>query len=302
LKWLEFTLWSKNWRRGSLTELVLQMPGAGRNWLPSALLSLKMTLPSAHWRLLVTSPATGAENMALDEALMERARMADDWTLRVYSWSEPTLSLGRNQTARGRYDLERVRERGLGVVRRPTGGRAILHHREVTYSVTAPTASAGELGESYRRINRLLLAAMRSLGVTASVAAPATRAISPGMSPCFDEPAAGELVVDGRKLAGSAQWRIDGALLQHGSILVADDQSALAELAVGGQASIPKPATLTEALGWKPTVGDVAEALHGAVRMLEDPTVSSIGVDSEVRARMTALVVRYSDDAWTWRR
>lgn len=261
-----------------------------------------MTLPSPQWRLLVTPPASGAANMALDEALMDRARRTGEWTLRVYSWAEPTVSLGRNQTARGRYDLGRIKDRDLGVVRRPTGGRAILHHREVTYSVTAPTAAAGALGESYRRINRVLLAALQSLGVGASVATPVTRATVPGMSPCFDEPSAGELVVGGRKLAGSAQWRVDGALLQHGSILVADDQSMLAELALGGQRTIPSPATLTEALGWTPTVDDVAEALHDAVRVLEDPAASPLDLDDQVRARMAALVVRYSDDAWTWRR
>jgi lipoate-protein ligase A len=255
-----------------------------------------------HWRLLVTPPASGVENMALDEALMDRARETGEWTLRVYSWSAPTLSLGRNQTARGRYDLERIRERGLAVVRRPTGGRAILHYREVTYSVTAPTASAGELGESYRRINRLLLGGLGALGVGAAVAAPARRAISPGMSPCFDEPAAGELVVEGRKLAGSAQWRIDGALLQHGSILLADDQSSLAELAVGGQPPIAPPATLGEALGREPSVEDVADALHHAVRTLEDPHATALEIDADLRARTSGLIVRYSDEAWTWRR
>jgi lipoate-protein ligase A len=240
--------------------------------------------------------------MAVDEALMEHARSTGEWTLRVYSWSTPTISLGRNQTARGLYDLAEIQRRGFGVVRRPTGGRAILHDREVTYSVTAPTASAGELGESYRRINRLLLSALHRLGVGASVAAPATRAIAPGMSPCFDEPAAGELVVDGRKLAGSAQWRMDGALLQHGSILVADDQSTLAELAVSGQKPIARPATLTEVLGRQPSTADLAAALQAAVRELEDPAASTLEIDPELRARITALVVRYSDDAWTWRR
>lgn len=240
--------------------------------------------------------------MATDEALMERARQTAEWTLRVYSWLAPTISLGRNQTAVGRYDLDLIAARGFGIVRRPTGGRAILHDREVTYSVTAPTSAAGELGESYRRINRLLLAALNALGVGATAATPATRAISPGMSPCFDEPAAGEVVVDGRKLAGSAQWRIDGALLQHGSILVADDQSTLAELAVGGQKQIARPATLTEALGWRPSTDDVATALHEAVRSIEDAGASPLEIDEDLRARTTALVVRYSDDAWTWRR
>jgi lipoate-protein ligase A len=251
---------------------------------------------------MVTQPASGAENMALDEALMDRARETGEWVLRVYSWHEPTISLGRNQSARGRYDLDRVRDLGLGVVRRPTGGRAILHDREITYSVTAPVGDAGDLRESYNRINRLLLSALRSLGVAATVASPSARSASPGMVPCFDEPASGELTLDGRKLAGSAQWRSEGALLQHGSILVADDQSLLATLALDGPQTIAAPATLTDALGAAPELSDVARALADAVRNLEDANARDLTPDEKLRARASALVVRYVDDAWTWRR
>jgi lipoate-protein ligase A len=254
------------------------------------------------WRLLVTRPASGAENMALDEALMDRARQTGEWMLRVYSWNTPTISLGRNQSARGRYDVDRVRELGLDVVRRPTGGRAILHDREITYSVTAPLGDAGDLRQSYDRINRLLLSALQSLGVAATVATPTARSATPGMAPCFDEPAAGELTVDGRKLAGSAQWRSEDALLQHGSILVADDQTLLASLALAGPTEIPPPATLSDALGMTPELSDVAAALANAVRVLEDANAGDFVVDDELRARASALVVRYLDDAWTWRR
>jgi lipoate-protein ligase A len=259
-------------------------------------------MTSPRWRLIVTPPATGAENMALDEALMDRARSSGEWVLRVYTWRNATISLGRNQTARGRYDMDAIGRLDLQVVRRPTGGRAILHDREITYSVTAPVESAGDLGQSYRRINALLVAALGSLGVTALAAAPSVRASSPGMAPCFDEPAAGELVVDGRKLAGSAQWRSDGALLQHGSILVEDDQSALAALALAPARDIPAPATLAQALGRVPTVMEVGEALAKAVYTLEDPNATELELDAELRARAAEFVVRYLDDAWTWRR
>src|SRR6476620_9212884 len=90
------------------------------------------------WRLLLSPPLGGPENMALDEALMGRARRTGESVLRVYAWSRPTLSLGRNQRAVGLYREQALAERGVGVVRRPTGGRALLHHREITYSVTAP--------------------------------------------------------------------------------------------------------------------------------------------------------------------
>ena len=233
---------------------------------------------------------------------MARSRQSGEWTLRVYSWSAPTLSLGRNQTAVGRYDLHRIHERGLGVVRRPTGGRAILHHREITYGVTGPVNDGGDLHASYVRINGLLLHALRSLGVDAAAFAPTRRAPIPDLAPCFDQPSAGELTVDGRKLAGSAQWRSEGALLQHGSILVADDQSSLADLAAAPQAPIPIPATLADALGHVPGVNELADALIDAVRLREDGGARELEPEPEVRAHAAALVVRYRDDAWTWRR
>jgi lipoyl(octanoyl) transferase len=240
--------------------------------------------------------------MALDEALMERAGRVGEWTLRVYSWSTPTISLGRNQTARQRYDVDRIKARGMHVVRRPTGGRAILHHREITYSVTAPAGGAGDLRASYAHINELLLAALERVGVQAGFAAAERRASAPGMAPCFDEPASGELMVDGRKLAGSAQWRAEGALLQHGSILVADDQSTLSELTVGAQPAIPRPATLEALLGRAPSPSEVANAFVDTIHDTERTKPEPLAIDDELRARASALVVRYLDDAWTWRR
>lgn len=122
------------------------------------------------------------------------------------------------------------------------------------------------------------------------------------MAPCFNEPSDGELTLGGRKLAGSAQWRSEGALLQHGSILIEDDQTSLAELAIGGQALIPAPATLAAALGSAPTPAAVFEHLAQAVRTLEDPSAQPLDLSDELRARTSALVVRYLDDEWTWRR
>lgn len=240
--------------------------------------------------------------MALDEALMDRARDTGEWVMRVYSWRIPTISLGRNQSARGRYDQARIAAAGISVVRRPTGGRAILHDREITYSVTAPVADAGDLGQSYARINTLLLKAVTSMGVPAAIASPATRSIAPGMSPCFDEPAAGELVVGGRKLAGSAQWRADGAMLQHGSILVDDDQARLTDLAIDARAAPPASATLREALGRVPSPDEVADALADAIEALDGSRPAEFSADAALRARTSALVVRYLDEAWTWRR
>jgi lipoate-protein ligase A len=249
--------------------------------------------------------------MALDEALMLRARDTGEWTLRVYGWCRPTLSLGRNQVARGGYDLDALESRGIDVVRRPTGGRAILHQREVTYSVTGRDEAAGDLRESYARINRLLVEGLRSLGVPAAVVEHASadlagvgpRAIDrPGLVPCFDHPSPGEIALDGRKLAGSAQWRSEGAFLQHGSILVDDDQMHIASLLTHAAPPVPPPATLRQALGRSPALAEVADALFASVRRLEDPAAAPLDVDAPLRERTNTLRTRYLDDCWTWRR
>ena len=240
--------------------------------------------------------------MALDEALMARARGTREAVLRVYGWSRPTLSLGRNQRAAGLYDERALAERGVGVVRRPTGGRSLLHHREVTYSVTAPCAPGGTLLAEYARINAILSSALAALGVPVVAAALPTRAAAPSAVPCFAEPARGELTWNGRKLVGSAQWREHGALLQHGSILVDDDQSSIVGLMREPMPAPPLPATLRDALGRAPVLSEVADALFHAVRTLADPEARELVVDEALARDASDIAARYRDDAWTWRR
>ena len=253
------------------------------------------------WRLLLTPPLPGADNMALDEALLERARSTGESVARVYGWARPTLSLGRHQTAAGCYDLERAAALGVDVVRRPTGGRAVLHHRELTYAVAA-LAGDGSLREAYERVTALLLDALHRLGVPATQAEPAGRAPAPTLAPCFELPTRDELVVDGRKLVGSAQWREDGAFLQHGSILVDDDQGLIAELSRVPLPPVPPPATLRAALGRAPSAAELAEALLAALREREDPAAERWAGDDALAAATARLRARYLDDGWTWRR
>jgi lipoate-protein ligase A len=253
------------------------------------------------WRLFLTEPASGPANMALDEALMARARSTGEWVFRVYSWSVPTLSLGRNQNGRVAYDPATLAGAGFAVVRRPTGGRAVLHDREVTYSVTAPALDAGALRESYQRINRLLVDGLRSLGLAAEIAT-TERAPRPDLSPCFDKPSPGELMAGGEKLAGSAQWRERGALLQHGSILVDGDQAPVSTLLREPAAPSAAPATLRALLGREPSVADLATALFDAVCRYEDHHATELAPDAALIDAAAALRPRYEDDAWTWRR
>ena len=263
-----------------------------------------MTQPRSwpRWRTMLAPPRSGAENMARDAGLMDRARETGEAVLSVYSWEKPTLSLGRNQAAAGKYDLEALNERDIDVVRRPTGGRALLHWHEVTYSVTAPIDD-DSLGVSYRRINGILLEGLSRLGVRAFESNGDGPTPSPGELPCFSAPANGELVAGGAKLVGSAQYRERGALLQHGSILLRDDQPLIASLLRSPSPHLrpAKAATLIEELGREPSIDEVASHLFGAVRALEDDSARPLE-ERDVHEHAAAHLAEYRNELWTWRR
>lgn len=181
------------------------------------------------WRLIVDPPRPGAENMALDEALLEAVGSGESPpTLRFYGWDPPCLSLGAFQ-ALAEVDREACAKLGIDVVRRPTGGRAVLHHREVTYAVVLPRAAAGRPREVYLKICRGILRGLERLGVRADFAPVGSHRRGGGPS-CFAAASDYEVLVDGRKLVGSAQvWR-SGNLLQHGAVLLSADRALWARL------------------------------------------------------------------------
>jgi lipoate-protein ligase A len=181
------------------------------------------------WRLIVDGDLRGGHNMARDMAILEAvADRESPPTLRLYGWAPPCLSLGRHQGIEA-VDLEFCRTHGIDVVRRPTGGRALLHHLELTYSVAAPLGVSQlphGLQDSYRTICAALVRAMRSLGVDAELTGGEVNLQLPGPRssvPCFETPAGGEIVVGGRKLIGSAMRAHTGTILQHGAIVLGWD-------------------------------------------------------------------------------
>jgi lipoate-protein ligase A len=176
------------------------------------------------WRLLVDPPATGAWNMAVDEVLLDGAAAGTaPPTLRFYEWAPPCLSLGYFQPFEV-LDVAGCRSLGVDVVRRPTGGRAILHDRELTYSVALPLSLLGSDGAvlpSYHRLSVALAGGLNQLGVPVRLAPESAAQTGPDHGPvCFDRPSAHEILLGGRKLVGSAQVRRATAMLQHGSILI----------------------------------------------------------------------------------
>ena len=255
------------------------------------------------WRVLLVPPRPGAENMARDTGLMDRARETGEGVLSIYEWARPTLSLGRNQTAAGKYDAGRIGDLGLDVVRRPTGGRALLHHREVTYSVTAPAQSDESLHDTYRSINRLLLRGLATLGVNAEESGASASAQRPGTLPCFALPAEGELTANGAKLVGSAQVRENHAFLQHGSILVEDDQAMIGTVMTDSTetAALPSAATLRQLLGRSPSAREVADSMFDALRELWDADARPLD-EADAAAHTSRHIDRYLSELWTWRK
>ena len=182
-------------------------------------------------RFLDTGALPGALNMAVDDVLLDAARAGRGPILRTYGWSPPAVSLGFGQRPREAVDAARCRDLGIDVVRRPTGGRAVLHWNEITYSFhcaegEGPAAHA--LPEACRILGECLAEGLRRGGVQVELA--------PGGRPggrhgaCFASASRWELTHGGRKLVGSAQRRTRGALLQHGSLLAGPEHLRLAEL------------------------------------------------------------------------
>jgi lipoate-protein ligase A len=235
--------------------------------------------------------------MARDHALALTLRPGAA-VLRLYGWERPTLSLGRNEPALGRYDRAAAAERGIDVVRRPTGGRAVLHWRELTYAVIAPAGALGGPRRAYRLIHQLLAQALASVGVPVEIAAEPARPTPVDAGPCFRAPAPGEIVVGGRKLVGSAQLRVGDVLLQHGSILLSDDQGLLRALGGRGADGADRPAAVSDLLRRHPEPGELEGALVRAFGLEETCTAGGAST-SPLEAELTE---RYRAEAWTWRR
>jgi len=252
-------------------------------------------VPSFHLSIC-PSGRPGAENMAIDAGLLEQADQTCRAFLRLYRFAPSCLSLGRNEPARKRYDRAAIAHLGIDVVRRPTGGRAVWHEHEVTYAVAAPVQAFGCLRDSYRTIHERLAAALRTLGVDATLApdrpAPPSTA-SHRLNSCFATPVGGEVLVAGRKLIGSAQLRQGQAFLQHGSILLDGSQDVIRAVS-GLPEAVSGETTLAAVLGRPVPFEEVADAI---VRVWGE------GITSTVFHRpppsSTAL---FRDPAWTWRR
>ncbi|HLC04003.1 MAG TPA: biotin/lipoate A/B protein ligase family protein [Anaerolineales bacterium] len=274
-----------------------------------------MSPQHAHWRLIVSPPADGPANMAMDEAILESVTAgAEQPTLRLYAWDPACLSIGYAQLL-AEADEGRLAERGWSLVRRPTGGRAILHTDELTYAIIAPSTDPhveGGVLASYRRLSEGLLLGLRRLGLEPRVRDAAPLPLEERADPvCFEVPSAYEITAGGRKLIGSAQLRRQGGVLQHGSLPLSGD---IGRICLGlrfpdeaaRQSRVErlrsKASTVEELLGrtvaWEEAAGALRDGFAESLGLKFDE-----GELSRVEADRTDQLVRerYAHPEWTGR-
>ena len=283
------------WSRGSLSPPREPFPFPS---FPHPL-SFVRTQDTMDWRLVIDGWRDGASNMAIDHTLFESVQDGALPVLRFYRWEPACLSLGRNQPAR--VSADDLKRRGLDLVRRPTGGLAVLHDRELTYSVCARVDQLGSPRAAYATINRALRNGLAELGIpTEPASLDTTAATFARAGSCFAGTAPGEVGVCGRKLIGSAQRYERRTILQHGSILIDGDQTLADELL--GLPFDPEPATtIAEVLGTAPDWSELQARLVSGFEAEIGIALAPASLAAREQTRAHELTAHYLDAEWTWR-
>lgn len=267
------------------------------------------------WRLLITPAQGGAMNMAIDQAIMEavaEGRMPP--TLRFYAWEPACLSLGYTQSIRD-VDRARLQARGWELVRRMTGGRAILHTDELTYSVAVKKGHPiveGDIIASYRRLSRALVAGLELLGAAPQADKRGEHRSDTKGPVCFEVPSHYEITVNEKKLVGSAQVRKFGAVLQHGTLPLAGDITRILDALVFEsdekrerlrERVRSRATTLTDVLGKHITWEHAVETMAHSFQSTFDLDLVQAGdLTPEEHTRALELVVeQYATEAWNAR-
>lgn len=268
------------------------------------------------WRLLYTPPAPGPWNMAVDEAILESVGQELALpTLRLFAWQPPCLSLGYAQPVSD-VDLNALQSHGWDLVRRPTGGRAILHTDELTYSVIAPLKEPrvyGSILESYRRLSEALLRALQHLGLPAKADKDHILPVNAqqGGPVCFEVPSNYEITVAGKKLIGSAQARRREGVLQHGSLPLVGDLTRITQAlvfpdeaarTVASQRLLERALTVETCLQRVVTWGEAAKAFEiGFEQALDLEFEAGVLTPHEQQRAAELVVEKYANPTWLHR-
>jgi len=258
------------------------------------------TQPSSWFLLLETEPRRAAENMARDEYLFRLCHEKKLGFFRIYAWERPSFSVGVSQAANKALNLDFIKANGCAYVRRITGGKTVLHDHEITYAVASSEDlffKEHDLHQSYLLISRVLVQALQSLGVEATLSKGSPSELSRSHNPCFSFPTANEIEVGGKKIIGSAQKRDKQALLQHGSIPLTMNYDLYAGGANSTATFIKKSMTT-----WSDISGrsrqELTAALIQSFRLFIGTDFCRMDLDQEDQRQLTILTEKYSSDAW----
>ncbi|HCY1791888.1 TPA: lipoate--protein ligase family protein [Staphylococcus aureus] len=273
-----------------------------------------------NWNFINTGSKDPYYNMAMDEALLNFVSRGEiDPVIRFYTWNPATLSIGYFQRLQKEIDIDKVKEKGFGLVRRQTGGRGVLHDKELTYSVIVPESHPNmpsTVTEAYRVISQGLLEGFKNLGFDTYFAVPKTpeerqKLKQPRSSVCFDAPSWYELVVEGRKIAGSAQTRQKGVILQHGSILQDIDIDELFDMFIYKnerlklkmkEAFVEKAVAINDISDEHITISQMEEAFEKGFKKGLNIELKPLELTEVQLAEVEELTEKYRSDEWMFRK
>ena len=254
------------------------------------------------WSILLTGESSGAYNMALDYALSVSTN--DRSVLRLYEWNPRSISIGHHQSS-GTVNKSLCMDLGVDFVRRPTGGRAILHSEEITYSVIMPGSGYG-FGELYLKVHSAIGKAMARLGINVDLVrtSPLRNSMSPGSrkSTCFVSSAKTELEFNGKKIVGSAGRRYGNAILLHGSILLGDGHKAITDFLDLSAAQTDemkkelsdKTTNLSEAAGRKVSASELVSPMQKEFSAEFDMELEETALSDELNSQVESLENRFN--------
>lgn len=272
------------------------------------------------WNFINTGSQDPYYNMAMDEALLNFVSRGEiDPVIRFYTWNPATLSIGYFQRLQKEIDIEKVNEKGFGLVRRQTGGRGVLHDKELTYSVIVPESHPNmpsTITEAYRVISQGLLEGFKNLGFETYFAVPRSKEEreklkQPRSSVCFDAPSWYELVVEGRKIAGSAQTRQKGVILQHGSILQDIDIDELFDMfifkndrlkAKMKEPFVEKAVAINDISDTHITLSEMEKAFEEGFKTGLNIEFKPLELSEQQLAEVKELEEKYRSDDWMFRK
>lgn len=274
-----------------------------------------MAYEQSRWRLIKHPAAAGAWNMAVDEAILESVNAGESLpTLRLYAWDPACLSLGHAQNF-SEVDFDTLYQKGWHVVRRPTGGRAILHIDELTYAVIAPETEQrvrGGVLESYLRLSAALMDALKRLGLSPQANEKSPQKSTGQPNPvCFETPSNYEITVNGKKLIGSAQARRGKGFLQHGTLPLQGDLTRIISTLTfedpidkenAKKRLLERATTVQSELGSTLTWDEASAAFQQAFSEVLKISFTPGELTAEEENRVRRLVAeKYGHDSWTKR-